>query len=121
MFSSSPLPKSEREKNVLAVLEEMDRNQRRGSMSVPMEDGRILRVLAEASVCTANSIAAAVEFVLPVTPAGGTMFPTFFTTNKSPGLLCVINSAITRESEHVMNSVCGFCPSFESRRNNARY
>jgi len=49
MFSSSLLPKSDREKSVLAVLEEMDRNQRRGSMSVPMDDGRILRVLAEAT------------------------------------------------------------------------
>jgi caffeoyl-CoA O-methyltransferase len=49
MFSSSLLPKSDREKSVLAVLEDMDRNQRRGSMSVPMDDGRILRVLAEAT------------------------------------------------------------------------
>jgi len=49
MFSSSLLPKSDREKSVLAVLEDMGRNQRRGSMSVPMDDGRILRVLAEAT------------------------------------------------------------------------
>ncbi len=49
MFSSSPLPMSDREKSVLGVLEEMTRNQRQGSMSVPMEDGRILRVLAEAT------------------------------------------------------------------------
>ncbi len=49
LFSSSLLPKSDREKSVLAVLEDMDRNQRRGSMSVPMDDGRILRVLAEAT------------------------------------------------------------------------
>lgn len=47
MFSSPILPKSDREKAVLAVLEDMDRNQRRGSMSVPMEDGRILRLFAE--------------------------------------------------------------------------
>jgi len=69
---------------------------------------------------TANSMAAAVELVLPVTDAGGTMLPTFFTTNKSPGWLCVINSASTRESEQVMNSVCGFCPSRESLRNRLR-
>jgi predicted O-methyltransferase YrrM len=43
------LPKSDREKSVLAVLEDMGRTQRRGSMSVPMDDGRILRVLAEAT------------------------------------------------------------------------
>ena len=49
MFSSTPLPKSEREKSMLAVLEDMDRNQRRGSMSVPMNDGRILRVLVEST------------------------------------------------------------------------
>lgn len=52
MFSSSLLPKSDREKSVLAVLDEMERNQRRGSMSVPMDDGRILRVLAEATGAT---------------------------------------------------------------------
>ncbi len=48
-FSSSFLPKSEREKAVFAVLEDMDRTQRRGSLSVPMEDGRILRVLTEST------------------------------------------------------------------------
>jgi predicted O-methyltransferase YrrM len=52
MFSSPILPKSDREKTVLAVLEEMDRNQRGGSMSVPMEDGRILRLLAESTGAT---------------------------------------------------------------------
>jgi predicted O-methyltransferase YrrM len=41
------LAKSAREQAILAVLEDMDKNQRRGSMSVPMDDGRILRVLAE--------------------------------------------------------------------------
>ncbi len=49
MFSSGLLPKSEREKSVLAVLADMERSQRRGSMSVPMDDGRMLRVLAEAT------------------------------------------------------------------------
>jgi len=47
LFSSPMVPKSDREKAVLAVLDDMDRNQRRGSMSVPMEDGRILRLLTE--------------------------------------------------------------------------
>ncbi len=52
MFSTSLLPKSDREKRILAVLEDMERNQRRGSMSVPMDDGRILRVLAESMGAT---------------------------------------------------------------------
>lgn len=41
------LPQNEREKAILAVLEDMDRTQRRGSMSVPMDDGRLLRLLTE--------------------------------------------------------------------------
>ena len=52
--------------------------------------------------------------------AGGTMLPTFLTTNKSPGLLCVMSSASTRESEQVMNSVCGFWPSCDSLRKSFR-
>lgn len=47
MFQSPLNPKDEREKAILAVLDDMDRTQRSGSMSVPMEDGRILRLLAE--------------------------------------------------------------------------
>lgn len=49
IFSSPIHPKTEREKAVLAVLSDMEQNQRRGSMSVPMDDGRILRMLAEAT------------------------------------------------------------------------
>jgi predicted O-methyltransferase YrrM len=47
-FSSLPLAKSETEKKILSVLEDINQNQRRGSMSVPMDDGRLLRLLAEA-------------------------------------------------------------------------
>jgi len=47
LFPSETVPKNDREKAILAVLEEMDRNQRRGSMSVPAADGRFLRILAE--------------------------------------------------------------------------
>jgi len=43
-----PLPANEEEKKILSVLEDMDRNQRRGMMNVPQEDGRILRMLTEA-------------------------------------------------------------------------
>jgi len=49
LFTSTVQPISDREKAVLAVLDNMDRNQRRGSLSVPMEDGRILRVLTEST------------------------------------------------------------------------
>ncbi len=47
MFQASTLPKDDTEKKILAVLQDMNQNQRRGSMSVPVEDGRILRVLTE--------------------------------------------------------------------------
>ena len=52
LFNSPMLPQSDREKAVFAVLEDMDRNQRPGSLSVPMEDGRILRLLTESSGAT---------------------------------------------------------------------
>ncbi len=42
-----PLPKSDAERRILAVLDDLDRNQRSGNMNVPVEDGRLLRVLAE--------------------------------------------------------------------------
>jgi caffeoyl-CoA O-methyltransferase len=48
-FSSTPLPKDDAEKQILDVLDDMDVNQRRGSMSVPREDGRLLRLLAEST------------------------------------------------------------------------
>jgi caffeoyl-CoA O-methyltransferase len=43
-----PLPANEQEKKILNVLDDMNRNQRRGMMNVPEEDGRILRLLTEA-------------------------------------------------------------------------
>jgi predicted O-methyltransferase YrrM len=42
-----PLAKTEAEKKILAVLDDMDRNQRRGMMNIPVEDGRLLRLLVE--------------------------------------------------------------------------
>ncbi len=47
-FESSTMPKTEAEKKILSVLEDMDKNQRRGMMNVPVEDGRLLRLLTEA-------------------------------------------------------------------------
>ena len=45
--SHEPLPKDDTEKQILAVLQDMYENQRRGMMNVPTDDGRLLRVLAE--------------------------------------------------------------------------
>ncbi len=47
-FESAPMPKDEAEKKILDVLEDMRGNQSRGMMNVPLEDGRLLRLLAEA-------------------------------------------------------------------------
>jgi caffeoyl-CoA O-methyltransferase len=46
-FNSSPQPKDDAEKKILAILDDMNRNERRGMMSVPPNDGRYLRLLAE--------------------------------------------------------------------------
>ncbi len=43
---AAPLPKDDAEKKIFAVLEEMNQN-RRGMMSVPLDDGRFLRMLVE--------------------------------------------------------------------------
>lgn len=43
-----PLPKNDEEKKILSVLDDLDRNQRAGMMNVPIEDGRLLRILTEA-------------------------------------------------------------------------
>lgn len=48
LFATQTVPNSDREKAVLAVLHDMDQAQRRGSMSVPVDDGRLLRTLTEA-------------------------------------------------------------------------
>ena len=46
-WARPPLPKTEAEQKILSVLDDMDRKQRRGMQNVPMEDGRLLRLLAE--------------------------------------------------------------------------
>jgi caffeoyl-CoA O-methyltransferase len=46
-LESPPAPKTDTEKKILAVLDDMDKNQRRGMMNVAPEDGRLLRLLAE--------------------------------------------------------------------------
>jgi caffeoyl-CoA O-methyltransferase len=47
-FSKPPVPKSATEQKILAVLNDMNENQRGGMMNVPAEGGRTLRLLAEA-------------------------------------------------------------------------
>ena len=42
-----PIPKTEAERRILDVIADYDRTQRSGSLSVPFEDGRLLRILAE--------------------------------------------------------------------------
>ena len=42
-----PKAKTDAEKKILSVLDDMDRNQRRGMMNVPITDGRLLRLLTE--------------------------------------------------------------------------
>lgn len=46
-FDSVPMPKDDAEKKILDVLADMDKNQRGGMMNVPMQDGRLLRMLTE--------------------------------------------------------------------------
>lgn len=46
-FPNKPMAKNDNEKKILAVLDELDRNQRRGNMNVPTLDGRLLRLLTE--------------------------------------------------------------------------
>ena len=46
-FAAAPQAKDDAEKKILDVLDEVDRVQRRGTMSVPRDDGRLLRLLAE--------------------------------------------------------------------------
>lgn len=48
-FTSPLMPKDDAEKKILDVLEEMNKNERSGMLNVPMEDGRILRLLGEST------------------------------------------------------------------------
>ena len=49
LLPSETVPKTDREREVLSVLADMDASQRRGSMSVPEGDGRLLRILTEST------------------------------------------------------------------------
>jgi predicted O-methyltransferase YrrM len=47
-LSTPPAAKDDEEKKILAVLDDLDRNQRAGNMNVPIVDGRLIRLLEEA-------------------------------------------------------------------------
>ncbi|MGD8499597.1 MAG: class I SAM-dependent methyltransferase, partial [Phycisphaerales bacterium] len=72
-----PIPNSEQEKRILSVLEDMCRDQHSGILSVPPEDGRVLRLLTEATgakhvveIGTSNGYAA-IWFCLALRTTGG--------------------------------------------------
>ena len=76
-IESSPIPKTAEERKILSVLEDMNKNQRRGMMNVPLEDGRLLRLLTEASnarhvveIGTSNGYSA-IWFCLALRSTGG--------------------------------------------------
>jgi caffeoyl-CoA O-methyltransferase len=71
--------KSDTEKRILAVLDDMDHNQRLRSLTVPAEDARLLRVLTEAinakhvvELGTANGYSG-IWFALALQSTGGTL------------------------------------------------
>jgi predicted O-methyltransferase YrrM len=73
----SSLPKTANEKKILDVLEDMYRNQRRGMMNVPPEDGRLLRLMTEVTnaqhvveIGTSNGYSA-IWFCLALSTTGG--------------------------------------------------
>jgi caffeoyl-CoA O-methyltransferase len=47
--TAQSLPKDDVEAKILEIIERLDREQRRGNMNVPLQDGRLLRVLTEAT------------------------------------------------------------------------
>jgi predicted O-methyltransferase YrrM len=76
-IKSSSQPKTAEEKKILDVLEDMYRNQRWGMMNVPPEDGRLLRLLTEATgakhvveIGTSNGYSA-IWFCLALRTTGG--------------------------------------------------
>ena len=44
-FNNALMPKDDSEKKILSILDDMDKNHRRGMMNVPVRDGRLLRLL----------------------------------------------------------------------------
>ncbi len=72
-----PIGKSDTEKRILAVLDDMDRNQRLRNLTVPAEDARLLRLLTESinakhvvEIGTANGYSG-IWFALALQATGG--------------------------------------------------
>jgi predicted O-methyltransferase YrrM len=72
-----PIPSSKQEKTILSVLEDMCHDQHSGMLSVPPEDGRVLRLLTEAAgakhvveIGTSNGYAT-IWFCLALRTTGG--------------------------------------------------
>jgi caffeoyl-CoA O-methyltransferase len=76
-LESSPIPKTVEEGQILAVLEDMAESQGRGKSNAPLEDGRLLRLLAETTraqhvveIGTSNGYSA-IWFCLALKSTGG--------------------------------------------------
>jgi predicted O-methyltransferase YrrM len=76
-LQAPPQAKDASEEKILKVLDELNRSQRRGMMNVPVEDGRLLRLLAEtigaktvAEIGTSNGYSG-IWFCLALRKTGG--------------------------------------------------
>lgn len=76
-IENSPQAKTDAEKKILDVLDDLDNNQRRGMMNVPLEDARLLRLLTETigakrvvEIGTSNGYSA-IWFCLALRKTGG--------------------------------------------------
>ena len=84
----APLPRDDAEKKILAVLEDMRQNQRRGMANVSQEDGRLLRLLTETlgarhvvEIGTSNGYSA-IWFCLALRTTGGRLTTYEFSPRK---------------------------------------
>lgn len=88
-FESPLMSKNEAEKKILSVLDDMDKNQRRGMMNVPVEDGRLLRLLTETvgakhvvEIGTSNGYSG-IWFCLALRKTGGKLTTHEFDANRA--------------------------------------
>jgi len=103
-FEATTLPKDEAEKKILNVLDDMDRSQRRGMLNVPVEDARLLRLLAESTgaehvveIGTSNGYSG-IWFCLALRTTGGKLT----TFEIDPG-----RAALARENFNLLASLHG--------------
>ena len=86
--AAAPIPRDNTEKKILAVLEDMRQNQRRGMANVSQEDGRLLRLLTETlgarhvvEIGTSNGYSA-IWFCLALRTTGGRLTTYEFSPRK---------------------------------------